>query len=152
MSRCVPFFLLNLGMGDSSIPKTLPVLIFCGFLVHWHVEQTHQYPLSPSKEHSSSKEAEDHDEKIQKSLLWVKAVRGLSRKLSLDLSKTVKACKRFCDAYAINFQNLSESADGRRSFPAIQTTSDELESLKEKLESLAVRCDDFTRDVSLDLF
>jgi len=103
------------------------------------------------REHSSSKEAEDHDKKIQKSLLWVKEVRGLSRKLSLDLSKTVKACKRFCDTYAVNFQNLSESADGRRSFPVIQTTSDELESLKEKLESLAVRCDDFTRDVSLDL-
>jgi hypothetical protein len=77
-------------------------------------------------------------------------VRGLSRKLSLDLSKTVNACERFCYICAINFQNFSESADGRRSLPAIQTTFGELEWLKETLESLAVRCDDFTRDVSLD--
>jgi hypothetical protein len=32
----------------------------------------------------------------------------------------------------------------------MQTTFDELESLLKTLESLAERCDDFARDVSLD--
>jgi hypothetical protein len=79
-------------------------------------------------------------------------VRRLSRQLAQDLSKTVNACERFCLQHAVYFQNLpeSESACGRRPLAAIQTTFDELESLKKIFESLAERCDDLARDVSSD--
>jgi hypothetical protein len=101
--------------------------------------QTHHYSLPLSRERSSSKEAEDHDEKVRKSRDWVVQARRLSRQLSQDLSKTVHAYERFCPKHA-----------GRRPLSAIQKTFDELESLKKTLESLAERCDDFARDVSLD--
>jgi hypothetical protein len=87
---------------------------------------------------------------VRKSRDWVVQVRRLSRQLSQDLSKTVDACERFCLKHAVYFRNLSESADGHRSLPAMQSTFDQLESLKKTLESLAERCDDFARDVSLD--
>jgi hypothetical protein len=103
-----------------------------------------------SRERSSSKEAEDHDEKVRKSHNWVVQARRLSKQLSQDLSKTVDTCERFCLKHAIYFRNLSEPADGHRPLSAIQTTFDELESLKKTLESLAERCDDFAREVSLD--
>jgi hypothetical protein len=87
---------------------------------------------------------------VRKSRDWVVQVRRLSRQLSQDLSKTVNACERFCLKHAVYFRNLSESAESDRSLPAMQTTFDELESLKKTLESLAERCDDFAQDVSLD--
>ena len=124
------------------------VLILRDFLVHWHVKQTHHDLLSLSREHSSSKEAEGHNKEVRKSLIWVTQVRGLSRKLSLHLSMIVDACES--SKYAVNFQNLSESADSHLLLPGIQITFDELELLKKRLESLAVCCNDITRDVSLD--
>jgi hypothetical protein len=114
------------------------------------VEQTHDYSLSLSGERPSSKEAVDNDDKVRKSRNWVVQARILSKQLSMDLSKTVNACERFCLKYAVYFQNKSEPANGFRSLAAIQTTFDELESQKKILESLAERCDDFARDVSLD--
>jgi hypothetical protein len=75
----------------------------------------------------------------------------LSKQLSQDLSRTVDACERFNLRHAVYFKNLSESANGHRPLSAIQITFDELESLKKTLESLAERCDDFAREVSLDL-
>jgi hypothetical protein len=74
----------------------------------------------------------------------------LSKQLSMDLSKTVNACERFCLKYAVYFRNQSEPANSHWSLVVIQTTFDELESQKKTLESLAELCDDLARDVSSD--
>jgi hypothetical protein len=101
--------------------------------------------LPPPGEGISSKEAEDHDEKIRKSHEWVVRVRSLSKTLSQGLSKTVDACEKFCLRDAVYFQNGPKSDHSLR---AIQITFTELESLKKTLEYVAQSCDDFVPDVS----
>ena len=101
------------------------------------------------KEDSPTQKAEVQDISVQKSYKCVIKTRELSGKLSQNLSETVNACDKFCLRYAVDFQDLS--ADGRRSrrsLFAIQTTFYELELLKDRLESMAKRCDNFTRNVS----
>jgi len=69
----------------------------------------------------------------------------------MDLSKTVNACEKFCLKYAVYFQNLSQPISSHLLFASIQEIFDELESLKETLESWTERCDDFVGDVSITL-
>jgi hypothetical protein len=113
------------------------------------MDQTHNGELPSLKEDSPTQKAEAQDISVQKSYKWVIEARKLSRELSQNLSETVNACDKFCHRYAVDFQDLS--ADGRRvrsSFSAIQTTFYDLELLKNRLESMAMRCDDFKQNVS----
>ena len=113
------------------------------------MDQTHNDELPSLKKDSPTQKAEAQDLSVQKSYKWVIEARKLSRKLSQNLSETVDACDKFFQRYAVNFQDLS--GDGRRSLSslsAIQTTFYELESLKNRLESMAMRCDDFKQNVS----
>jgi molybdopterin/thiamine biosynthesis adenylyltransferase len=113
------------------------------------IDQTHNNELPSLKEDSPTQKAEAQDISVRKSYKWVIEARKLSRKLSQKLSEIVDACDKFCHRYAVNFQDLS--AGGRRSLSslsAIQTTFHELESLKNRLESMAMRCDDFKQNVS----
>jgi predicted GTPase len=113
------------------------------------MDQTDNDELPSLKEDPPTPKAEAQDISVRKSYKWVIEARKLSRKLSQNLSETVNACDKFCRRYEVNFQDLS--ADGRRvrsSFSAIQTTFYELESLKNKLVSMAMRCDDFKQNVS----
>lgn len=110
------------------------------------MDQTHNDELPSLKEDSPTQKAEAQDISVRKSHKWVIEARELSRKLSQNLSETVKACDTFCHRYAVDFQDLS--ADGRRSLSSIQRAFYELESLKDRLESMAMRCDDFKQKVS----
>lgn len=113
------------------------------------IDQTHNDELPSLREDSPTQKAEAQDISVRKSYKWVIEARRLSRKLSQNLSETVDACDKFCHRYEVNFQGLS--AGGRRSLSslsAIQTTFYDLESLKNRLESMAMRCDDFKQNVS----
>jgi len=113
------------------------------------MDQTPNDELPSVKEDSPTQNAEAQDISVRKSHKWVIEARKLSRKLSQSLSETVDACDKFCRRYEANFQDLS--AGGRRSassLSAIQTTFYDLESLKNRLKSMAMRCDDLKQNVS----
>src|SRR5271170_7171833 len=113
------------------------------------MDQTHNDELPSLKKDSPMQKAEAQDISVRKSYKWVIEARKLSRKLSQKLSETVDACDKFCHRYAVNFQDLS--VGGRRSLSslsAIQATFYQLESLKNRLGSMAMRCDDFKQNVS----
>jgi hypothetical protein len=76
----------------------------------------------------------------------------LSKQLSMEISKTVNACEKFCLQDAVYFQDQTKPVNGYRSLPAIQTIFGELESHKMVLECLAEQCDYFAREVSLQLY
>lgn len=114
-------------------------------------EYTHDYSLSLSGERPSSKEALEYDDKVRKSRNWIVQVRMLSKKLSMELSKTVNACEKFCIKYAVYFQDQAELPNEYRTLAAIQIIFDELESQKMTLECLAERCDDFARELETQL-
>lgn len=109
-------------------------------------DQTHNGELPSLKDDSPTQKAEAQDISVQKSYKWVIEARELSGRLSRKLSETVDACDKFCHRYAVNFQDVS--VGGRRSLSAIQTTSYELELLKNRLQSMAMHCDDFKQPVS----
>lgn len=111
----------------------------------------HEHSVSLSGQRSTAEEADDHDAKARKSRTWVIQVRMLTKLLLIGLSKTVNACEKFCTKYAIYFRNQSQPALIESYFAAIQETFDELDSLKQTLESCAERCDDFVRDLEHQL-
>jgi hypothetical protein len=75
----------------------------------------------------------------------------LSRRLSLDLKKTVDFCEQFCCQPAVNFQSMAESEDPCLPIDPIRTILKQLTSLNMTLESMAHDWDDFTRDVEIRL-
>jgi len=76
----------------------------------------------------------------------------LSKQLSMELSKTVNACEKFCVKDAVYFQDQSQPVNGYRSIPAIQIILGELESQRMALECLAQQCDSFAKEVGLQLY
>jgi hypothetical protein len=76
----------------------------------------------------------------------------LSKQLSMELSKTLNACEKFCLRDAVYFQDQTKPVNGYRSLPAIQIILGELESQHMALECLAEQCDSFAREVSLQLY
>jgi hypothetical protein len=116
------------------------------------VEQAPDYSLSLSGERPSSKEALEHDDKVRRSRNWIVQVRMLSKQLSMELSKTVNACEKFCVKDAVYFQDQSKPVNGYRSIPAIQIILGELESQRMALDCLAQQCDSFAKEVGLQLY
>ncbi|KAH9210687.1 hypothetical protein DL95DRAFT_465582 [Leptodontidium sp. 2 PMI_412] len=114
-------------------------------------EYAHDYSLSLSGKRSSSKEALEYDDKVRRSRDWIVQVRMLSKELSMELSKTVHACERFCLKYAVYFQDPAELPNEYRTLPAIQNIFDQLESLKMTLEYLTERCDNYIRELETQL-
>ena len=81
--------------------------------------------------------------------LWPRVVqiKGLSKKLSVHLSKTVDSCESFFLENASVFDDISEVADTRSPTLVIKITLKELKLLEKTLASLAEKCDDFNRNV-----
>ena len=82
---------------------------------------------------------------------FVTKARWLSKKLSLDLSKTIDSCEEFCSQPAVDFQSTSEFTDPRPLLKPIRTILDELKSQQKTLESIANNWEDFTRDLEVHL-
>jgi hypothetical protein len=105
--------------------------------------------LSLLGERSSSEEVLEHNDNVRRSRNWVRKVRRLSQQLSMDLSKTVNACEKFCLNYAVYFRYQPDPAKCIRLLAEIQAIFDELDSQRKTLEYLAKQCDEFARDVSI---
>jgi hypothetical protein len=101
-----------------------------------------------SRKQYSAKEAQELDKKALQARDWVNKIRPLSKKLALDLSKTVDSCDEFCRNNAVDFQNIQVAGNERISLRPIKATLRDLISLKRTLESFDKACDGYTRDVS----
>jgi hypothetical protein len=70
--------------------------------------------------------------------------KGANNMMARDNGFQLRACSRFQDKYAVIFAN------GGCFLSELQVRFDELAQLKGELETLAKRCEEFTRDVSTE--
>ncbi len=74
-------------------------------------------------------------------------IKSLTKKLSLDLSKTANCVESFCLQQAMDFENISKLADARSPLLPIRMTLKDLEAMDRSLKALADKCDDLAQNV-----